>query len=353
MKCCIDWLTFTTNINQFHLQEVIYNDSKTVTEIINFGIIQRFCEILMPGLSFNADGWQYGTGRYSFKYKQYYEGIEVLYGGSEGQGIADLVCINISGNGCRTYEAYHQGDFSKLLEYTLLVAKNITRIDLAVDDRDGYLDIDQIYSMSATRTNRKGEINTDCQWWGNFRVSSRTQGDQGTTLYFGSELSKVRIRIYDKAAEQGIEGHWIRTEVVLRDEKSKDAITQILNNDDAGQVFSRILRQSLLFLDCPITEFTKSHEAEQAQQHICDWWKTFLDNAEPLKLTGSSKKMKSWEGVKHHVEIQCPKNFNIYCQVIGYQGLKEIVECGQSKLTNEDKRLIEDARVTELFGGML
>jgi len=134
-----------------------------------------------------------------------------------------------------------------LLSWAFDHAKHVTRLDLAVDDKEGTLDIDRIYKMSGTRYDRKGQENPNCKWWGSFKTVTRTQGDNGTTIYFGSEASKVRIRIYDKAAEQGIEGHWIRTEVVLRDEKSRDAIGHILETGEAGKVFASILRSSLLF----------------------------------------------------------------------------------------------------------
>lgn len=247
MNCCVDWLTFT--IEKTKLWDSILMDTRIdqLKETLETGPIFKLCQKLMPELPFVAEiGWTYGPGRYSFKHRQYYQGIEVIYGGTEGQGTSDLICINITGQGCRTYESYH-GNFDMLLSWAFDHAKHVTRLDLAVDDKEGTLDIDRIYKMSGTRYDRKGQENPSCKWWGSFKTVTRTQGDNGTTIYFGSEASKVRIRIYDKAAEQGIEGHWIRTEVVLRDEKSRDAIGHILETGEAGKVFASILKSTLLF----------------------------------------------------------------------------------------------------------
>ncbi len=38
----------------------------------------------------------------------------------------------------------------------------------------------------------------------------------GSTVYIGAPSSDFRIRIYDKALEQGVDGHWIRVELVMR-----------------------------------------------------------------------------------------------------------------------------------------
>ncbi|MCI8808133.1 MAG: replication initiation factor domain-containing protein, partial [Oscillospiraceae bacterium] len=32
----------------------------------------------------------------------------------------------------------------------------------------------------------------------------------GSTIYIGAPSSDFRVRIYDKALEQGAEGHWVR-----------------------------------------------------------------------------------------------------------------------------------------------
>jgi DNA relaxase NicK len=246
MICCIDWLTFT--IEKSILWQTILQGCPVseVKGLLEAGSIKIICEFLLPGINFGDDGWQYGPGRYFFKHRMSYQGVEVIYGGSEVNNQDDVVCINISGQGCRTFENIN-GSFDGILEYAYKSAKNITRIDLAVDDREGQLDIDKLYNMSAMRVMKDGTDNIKCRWWGTFKCVSRTQGDSGTTIYFGSESSKIRVRIYDKAKEQGIEGHWIRTEVVLRDEKAREGIGYINETGQAGEVFASILSNSLLF----------------------------------------------------------------------------------------------------------
>jgi phage replication initiation protein len=95
---------------------------------------------------------------------------------------------------------------------------NFVRIDIAVDDHVGLLDIDKFYSASVDGT-----------WTGKFRTSSRYSSsnsdgkDVGTSVYFGSRKSNTFLRVYDKAKEAKRDDHWIRCELEIKKSNSQKA----------------------------------------------------------------------------------------------------------------------------------
>lgn len=239
MNCCIDWLTFTLSVKNSPVDDAF----ELASEII-------------PDIAFNDDGWQLGNGRYMFDKKFAYQGIEILFDGKKKSGLDGYICLNITGQGCRTWEE-KQGDIMELLRYVDKNAYNVSRIDLAVDDREQLLDIDLIYKLSGVRVDRRGKLNHDCYWWGNSRVNSRTQGTDGCTCYYGAPSSDIRIRIYDKAAEQKISEPWVRVEVVVRAEKAGQVVRDIIRDNEPGKLFTGILRNQLFFFQSLLRNLTR------------------------------------------------------------------------------------------------
>lgn len=151
--------------------------------------------------------------------------ICVCFEGREDEYFHDMgVCVSMSGNGCRTFETMSkltldltdkQGTQSVAFPalFQLLASDadaNVTRLDIACDDHAGHLDTDDILDKV-----QKNEVNS--------RMTKRStaisfDGTQraGATAYIGAPSSDFRVRIYDKALEQGVDGHWIRVELVMR-----------------------------------------------------------------------------------------------------------------------------------------
>ena len=77
--------------------------------------------------------------------------------------------------------------------------------------------------------------------------SCKYDSDKGT-IYFGSRTSKVFIRIYDKALEQGLDDvEWTRVELELKDkEYNKLTISEFLKDK---MVIQKILLDNLIFIN--------------------------------------------------------------------------------------------------------
>jgi len=96
---------------------------------------------------------------------------------------------------------------------------NVTRIDVSIDIHDSECKVTQFYDeYRAGHTGRK-------------YVTSLVEGTTGATFYIGSRTSEKMVRIYDKAAEQGKEGDWIRFELECKGDTARSAIKSLYRGD--------------------------------------------------------------------------------------------------------------------------
>ena len=130
---------------------------------------------------------------------------------------------------------------------------HLGRIDVALDDRNGVIDVDRIYASV-----KAGNCVS------HFRQSRLISGldvgsglDTGQTLCMGSRQSDTYLRIYDKAAEQRakekvVEGTWIRWEMEWKSERA-DAVGMALSGldqDSFQKYIVGVFRSALDFRDC-------------------------------------------------------------------------------------------------------
>ena len=109
------------------------------------------------------------------------------------------VILNISGKGCRTIESLNPGFdwFEFFYQFNdMILAKDVhfARLDLACDDTDGILDMKQIIRYTERY-----------QFVCKSKCLPMTVGMREEAAYFGSPKSDRRLRIYNKALEQGID----------------------------------------------------------------------------------------------------------------------------------------------------
>ena len=108
------------------------------------------------------------------------------------------------------------------LEYMISSGATITRIDIAIDVFNMGLD-----PRRATAEIEAGNIKTRAKqkpFWG-------SPGEKGYTQYVGKKSSEIFLRIYNKAAEMGIEADYTRVELSVKDERAHKAAIAILRGD--------------------------------------------------------------------------------------------------------------------------
>jgi DNA relaxase NicK len=170
------------------------------------------------------------------------------------------------------------------------------RIDVALDDRHGVIDVDQIYAAV---------VAGHCV--SHFRQSRLIAGldlgsglDTGKTLCMGSRQSDTYLRIYDKAAEQRakekvVEGTWIRWEMEWKAERA-DAVGMALSGLDQDQFQKYIVgvfRSALDFRDCTRADDPK----DRYYAPLLDWWKVLTEGMARARLVIATS-VKKIEDVK-------------------------------------------------------
>lgn len=227
---------------------------------------------------------QVDYGRYGYRAQLRCGGIVYYYGGPPELGVH----VQISGSGCRELEAAGLTDWQGWLAYLESIGGSVSRCDVALDDRAGFLDMDTIgAALDAKEVTSRWRVgNEHKSIWGN-----------GRTFYLGSSKSDARLRIYDKAAERGVEGHWIRVELQLRDERARGFVSQIV---EAGAVFGRIAAGVIR----GYVEFKRpSGDETKSRWPIADWWAAFLESVEKVRIT-LEPRTRTLEDVKRWIQHQ-------------------------------------------------
>ena len=206
--------------------------------------------------------WELVKGARGYQDRLYFGGISIHYDGRDDMG----VWLEMSGQGCRTFETVGTGDYERLFQMVRSGHGHITRLDVAYDDHTGVLPLDVIVEDTLQQ-----RFVSKSRFW-DVNISS-----DGKSLYHGSPKSDIRIRIYDKAAERhcGEDKHWVRVELQLRDER---ALRFISLDGDLGFNLAGVICNYLRYV---IPEDTDSN---RWRWPLTDYWSELLCGATAVKL---------------------------------------------------------------------
>ncbi len=221
-------------------------------------------------------------------------------------------------------------DVAAFLRNLLDLGGSFRRVDFALDDRSGQLDMETMrrYAEEGNMTTR----------WRKIIGIRGLAGTQGETLGFGSRVSDSYLRIYDKQAERlqaGKEdpGHWIRVELELKNERAQAAIEGYLH--EGAPFIIGTLRGMLQFRE-------RREQANKTRWPVCRWWGEFLDwvGKRSLSLPEPEPSVeRSWDWMQR----QWPRAM---ARLVAAEGgsmdrVYELYERGKEKLTEADQILIE------------
>ncbi|MEO2190410.1 MobT family relaxase [[Clostridium] innocuum] len=226
-------------------------------------------------------------GFYSYTEHYYLGDIFVFTSDDEEKG----VLLELKGKGCRQFESYlvaQERSWYDFLMDALVEGGVMKRLDLAINDRAGILDIPDL----TAKCDREECISVfrSFKSYSSGELVKHTEQDRagmGHTLYIGSLKSEVYFCVYEKNYEQyaklgiPIEETQIknRFEIRLKNERAYYAVRDLLTYYDAERTAFSIINRYLRFVDM---------EADKRRE---DWklnerWAWFIgDGREPLKLT--------------------------------------------------------------------
>ena len=226
-------------------------------------------------------------GFYSYTEHYYLGDIFVFTSDDEEKG----VLLELKGKGCRQFEGYlvAQGrSWYDFLMDALVEGGVMKRLDLAINDRAGILDIPEL----TEKCNKEECVSVfrSFKSYSSGELVKQTEQDKvgmGHTLYIGSLKSEVYFCVYEKNYEQyaklgiPIEETPIknRFEIRLKNERAYYAVRDLLTYYDAERTAFSIINRYVRFVDM---------EADKRREDwkLNDRWAWFIgDGREPLKLT--------------------------------------------------------------------
>lgn len=186
--------------------------------------------------------------------------------------------------------------FQQITQWVLAKQGHFGRIDVALDDRSGIIDVDRLYEAVV-----KGQCVS------HFRQSRLIAGldmgsgsDMGKTLCLGSRQSDSYLRIYDKAAEQRakerpVDGPWVRWEMEWKSERAHAVglAMSTLDQDAFQRYIVGVFRTAVDFRDCTREDDPK----DRYYAPLLPWWKVLTDGMVRAKLA-ITQSVKTIEDVK-------------------------------------------------------
>ncbi|MEN3156745.1 replication initiation factor domain-containing protein [Priestia aryabhattai] len=315
LRACVDWVQAT-----FKNVEV----SQLITDILK--------------LDFDSF-YEAERGSLGYKKCKKYGHISVFYDGKEDMGVH----LQMTGQGCREYEALGKSTWKELFFDSFCYNVNFTRLDIAIDDFEGYFKISSLKRKIKDRllvSKFKDATNIE-------KVNIDTGESKGETIYYGSSQSRIQIRMYEKNFERKNKGHeleeglkvWNRTEVQARDERANKIAEIIMLNEEGsetvGQVVAGILKYYLRFT-------VKGKDSNRSRWKTAPFWDKFLGNVEALRLTDVAPD-RTVEKTFNWVSNQVAPSLAVLMEA--YEGdmdiLKRFALEGKERLTDKEYKMIE------------
>jgi phage replication initiation protein len=305
LECIFDWFEFT--IHSLNKEEVI-------VQVLNLNL---------------ADFIELPKGRYGYKKQLALGHISVLYNGAEDMGIH----VILSGKGCREYES--DSTLLELLDRIMLYDGKCTRIDMAMDDKTGdIIPFDKIIEAI-----QEGTISS--RWKTSTEFIKRKLHDGeivGRTINIGSRKSKMYMRIYDKALEQGQDTPWYRIEMEIKDERAENLQSILLFESQIGQVFAKIINNYIRFLE-------PNDDINRSRWPTAPWWDNLIQEIGKTSLTRKPED-RTVEDVREWVRQQVGPSLALLF-IADDNSLEDIMRtiyAGRARLKEKHLRLLSNTK---------
>ena len=299
-RIIFDWLSFTTR-------------KHSVTELIELLKLQE-CP------------FETVRGSKGFMWRQYYNGISIHFNENELNRAGDFIWLEMSGQGCRSFESFGSGDYETLFDLVRRDPENIhlTRIDIAFDDMTGVFDVKQIcdevrFENFVSRTSTYQSI----------------YSNSGNAVYFGSKKSNVFIRIYDKAAERGYDGekfHWVRCELQLKDINAKGFVDKLYDHD-LRELYLGVLKNYLSFR-------VPTNDSNKRRWPQAEWWSKFLDDAVRISVWSKPGVDYNLSACERYVMTQPIGSIKALVEIFGKEAFFEMIKNAPAPKNPKYKQLI-------------
>lgn len=279
-------------------------------------------------------------GRFRYAGRWTFGGIEVLTPPSDYPDMGSH--IYMTGSACRSFEIYLTAQKRTWFDFfrdCLYHGGKFTRLDIAIDDRKTYLNINEIGQKIKNR-----ECVSKFRNW-TFVDGGTTAGEKtGCTVNLGSRESLCSMVFYEKNYEQSKKtafpletyGAWNRYEVRLRKEMATNCVAELIK------------RQTVCFIGLEIINYyirltvQSGTDENRARWNTWEPWERFIDGIGQLKLSmrpapRTLEQKKQW--IEHYVAPTL-KMIQIADDNLGEEFLKQVIE--GTALKEQQKKMVED-----------
>jgi len=218
-----------------------------------------------------SEGWMLmPSGRFGYRGHYRRGNVSVLFDGSADMGVH----VDISGKGCREIEgaAWFPG-WQEWLGWLLEFEEvSVTRLDLAFDDHDLILSMDEIrQSLLDGRIVSRWKTGRYMQ-----EVGISTGGVESDTVYLGSRSSDTMLRLYDKGKQLGTES-FVRCELETKRKKAQQAARLVVER--GMSVFAAVLSSLVDF------KASEQKDVNRSRWQTASWWARFVGAVEKVRLS--------------------------------------------------------------------
>ena len=305
-----DWLSFTTRLH-------------AVCDLIDL-------------LGLRGCPFETVSGSKGFQYRQYYNGVSIHYNEKEfTNNLGDFIWLEMSGQGCRCFESYGNGDYEALFKLARSDPANIhiTRLDIAFDDMTNVFDIDNICD----------EVRLE-HFVSRLSKYQSIYSNAGNAVYFGSKKSNVFIRIYDKASERGYDKsnfHWIRCELQLKDTNAKGFIDK-LTNSNLQILYLSVLKNYVSFR-------VPTSDSNKRRWPVCEWWDKFLGDAVAVSVWSKPGVDYNLSACERYVLTQPVGSIKTLIQIYGKEAFLNMIEKAPAPKNPKYRHLVAQAKATTMY----
>lgn len=268
-----------------------------------------------------------GKARDGWQYHDFNNGMHVYHGGREDVG------IELSGAGCRMLESCNGLSFDWVGLFAYIAEQgesmNVSRLDVAGDDQEKMLSIATMkWYIERGQYISKARKKVGMQW-------------DEEAIIFGSPSSNTRLRIYNKALERGVDGHWIRCEFQLRDEAADSFIANLLERKEIGVTYGGVLLNYLRYT----TSRPEDSQNNYDRIPTTAWWAQFVNTAEKIKNIKVGGLEYNYFNLESFVVKQCASSLKTFVEANGGDigPLLELIS--KAKLNKKQEELLYGMRV--------
>jgi len=205
-----------------------------------------------------------------------------------------------------------------------------TRADYAFDDFQGSLCLPLMQELIEGKFQRD-EPTMTTRAKSSPRAIRQLDG-VGHTIYLGSPSSDTQVRVYDKAAQQGLDGEWNRVELQVRSDRADLLTRRFL--EGGSQVVSEVLLSYLDFKDL-------GSSAKRVQDRpTASWWSKFLGATDKFFLSVGAE-VRSLQDSMDWVFSQVSTTLAMMVEAGEGKQINKIINSGKSRLSRYHRQLIE------------